>query len=563
MRKLILLIVTTFIFELGLNAQKVILDGYVYEKYNRGFLNEVKIAILDESDVLIGETLSDIDGHFQYEVPAGKDYNIDFSKKVFANKRQSVSTKGKSANEKVFIKAEMERQPGYLLEVTLAEKRLKDEIPVDAVHGSRIEIYNNTLKKSELVIDSAKSPVFSITLQQGNEYTILVRKKGFYNKRLHANVNINGCYLCMDGFGTVNPGVVSNLTAAEDNKLGTLIANVELEHIDLDKSIEIKNIYYDYNSAIITEPSKKELDKVVTLLKTNPGLIVELGSHTDSRGTDDYNLKLSQMRAQSAVDYITSSRVVSVDKLKAKGYGETRLTNKCANGVQCTEEQHLQNRRTELKVLGFTTDTYETKSLVEIMHEEEIQQFVKSGESDKVYSITPSKPTKPEVPTKPVKTEIKEKEISIKTSVESFDTDIQKTNTEQYDKIPSKTKATTPSVKKAETPKPDANGVIKVQAEPSSNLMSIGEYSGYKIEIFNSKSILNANDSDIKMIVDDITALGISPDVFAEKLSSGNTSYLIGYFQGWLETENALNKISKKYSQARIIEYFKGKRLGE
>ena len=259
------------------------------EKYNRGFLNEVSIRILDKSETLVAETMTDMDGHFNVEVPAGKVYLMDFNKKVFAPKRDKVSTVGKIAGEKVFIQAEMERQPGYLLEVTLAEKRFAQDVAIDAVHGTRIEIYNNTFKKQELVIDSAKSPVFSFTLQQGNEYTILIRKKGFYNKRLHVNVNINGCYLCMDGFGTVNPGVVSNLTSAEDNKLGTLIANVELDRIDLNRNIVIQNIYYAYNSAAITEPSKKELGKVITLLKINPSLIVELGSHTDSRGSDDYN----------------------------------------------------------------------------------------------------------------------------------------------------------------------------------------------------------------------------------------------------------------------------------
>jgi outer membrane protein OmpA-like peptidoglycan-associated protein len=585
MRKLLLLIITTFTLINGAQAQKILLDGYVYEKYNRGFLNEVKIAILDESEVLIGETMSDIDGHFSMEVPAGKDYFIDYSKKVFANKREKVSARGISVGERVLVKLEMERQPGYLLEVTLAEKRSSEDISVDAVNGSRIEIYNNTLKKEELVIDSSKSPVFSITLKQGNEYSILVRKKGFYNKRLHANVNINGCYLCMDGFGTVNPGVVSNLTSAEDNMLGTLIANVELDKIDLNKSIVIKNIYYDYNSAVISEQSKKELDKVVGLLKTNPGLIVELGSHTDARGTDDYNLTLSQARAQSAVDYITSSNSVSREKLKAKGYGETQLTNNCKNGIPCTDDQHLQNRRTELKVVGFTTDTYDGRSLLEIMHEEEIQQFVNSGESAKEYSTTPSVKTPSASPkaAKSVitKTKIVSKEpvpkvskvddTPINTYVETFD------DKESIIKTTPKALKVEPKINKKHPPSDDKAGSVQ-ETKPSTAeaikdkkpievgsvlLMSVTDYSGYKIEIFNTKTALAANDPDLKMIAYDMAAQGVSTDIFSETLKSGDTSYLIGYFQGWAETENFLSKISKKYPYARIIEYFKGKRLGQ
>lgn len=77
---------------------------------------------------------------------------------------------------------------------------------------------------------------------------------------------------------------------------------------------------------------------------------VELGSHTDSRGSDSYNQKLSQNRAQSAVDYITS-RGISSARISAKGYGESVLLNKCADGVPCSDQEQQVNRRTEFKVI--------------------------------------------------------------------------------------------------------------------------------------------------------------------------------------------------------------------
>ena len=587
MRKLLFLIGIFVTVCSQVFGQNVILDGYVFEKYNRGFLNEVSIRILDKSETLVVETMTDMDGHFNVEVPPGKVYLIDFNKKVFAPKRDKVSTVGKIAGEKVFIQAEMERQPGYLLEVTLAEKRFAQDVAIDAVHGARIEIYNNTFKKSELVIDSAKSPVFSITLQQSNEYTILIRKKGFYNKRLHVNVNINGCYLCMDGFGTVNPGVVSNLTSAEDNKLGTLIANVELDRIDMNRNIVIQNIYYAYNSAAITEPSKKELEKVITLLKINPSLIVELGSHTDSRGSDDYNLRLSQQRAQAAVDYILASNMVDASKLKAKGYGETKLVNKCVNGAACTEDQHLQNRRTELKIIGFTNDAFSGRSLVEIMHDEEMAQFVKSGEGEKVYSTSPITANK----TIENKGKIKENKISQNTpsvqprpahsdasnpQSDNANTQNEKTSSiEPFDEVPVKTNINSDNNSEKiikvepfddnikpqkELPKAHQKEVKKENPEAGNlkvNLQPVGDYSGYKIELFSADKPLSADDPDLKMI-----AAEVSSDIFYDVIKSGDTSYLIGYFQGWTETEAFLEKVITKYPKARIIEYFKGKRLG-
>jgi outer membrane protein OmpA-like peptidoglycan-associated protein len=86
-------------------------------------------------------------------------------------------------------------------------------------------------------------------------------------------------------------------------------------------------------------------------MKKYPKLIVESGSHTDSRGPDRYNDILSDKRAKSTVDYIIS-KGISPDRISGKGYGERQLTNGCSNGVRCTEEQHQLNRRTEFVIVN-------------------------------------------------------------------------------------------------------------------------------------------------------------------------------------------------------------------
>jgi hypothetical protein len=82
-------------------------------------------------------------------------------------------------------------------------------------------------------------------------------------------------------------------------------------------------------------------------------IVVELGSHTDCRGTKNYNDNLSQKRAESAVGYIVGEGI-SIDRITAKGYGESQLLNKCADGVECTPDEHQLNRRTEFKVVSLT-----------------------------------------------------------------------------------------------------------------------------------------------------------------------------------------------------------------
>ncbi len=110
-------------------------------------------------------------------------------------------------------------------------------------------------------------------------------------------------------------------------------------------------IFYELASARITPASKKIIDDtLLPLLKSKP-VSIELMSHTDSRGNDDYNMSLSQQRANSVVNYLVS-RGISRSRLSAKGYGETRLVNRCSNGVECSENQHKKNRRTEFRVLG-------------------------------------------------------------------------------------------------------------------------------------------------------------------------------------------------------------------
>ncbi|RYF25582.1 MAG: flagellar motor protein MotB [Flavobacteriales bacterium] len=123
-----------------------------------------------------------------------------------------------------------------------------------------------------------------------------------------------------------------------------------LTPIVINKAIRIENIYYDFDKSNIRPDAAKELDKLVTIMKENPTIWIELGSHTDSRGKDQYNQWLSQSRANSAVQYIID-RGIDKFRITAKGYGESVPVNECTNGVKCSEEAHQLNRRTEFKIV--------------------------------------------------------------------------------------------------------------------------------------------------------------------------------------------------------------------
>ncbi len=115
--------------------------------------------------------------------------------------------------------------------------------------------------------------------------------------------------------------------------------------------VEVENIFFDYGKCNLRSDARAELDKLVKLMRQYPKMKVELSAHTDSRSSAEFNQKISDGRAKASADYLFK-RGVSRSRVEYKGYGENMLVNKCADGVQCTEQEHAQNRRTEFKIIS-------------------------------------------------------------------------------------------------------------------------------------------------------------------------------------------------------------------
>ncbi len=147
------------------------------------------------------------------------------------------------------------------------------------------------------------------------------------------------------------PGALDE-SGAFETKYKTSIPEIELSFKKPkgNEAFVLKNILYDYDKWNIRPDAAVELDRLVSFLTENLDIRIELSSHTDARGNDNYNEKLSDKRAASAVAYLIEKGIAKT-RLVSKGYGESKLINECKNGVACDEDQHLQNRRTEIKVL--------------------------------------------------------------------------------------------------------------------------------------------------------------------------------------------------------------------
>ncbi len=149
-------------------------------------------------------------------------------------------------------------------------------------------------------------------------------------------------------------GFFSDCSSIKTGNKDLTVRDLMLEKPKAGKVFTVDNIYYDFDKWFIREDAKPALNNLVRIMQESP-ITVELSSHTDCRGSDEYNMKLSQKRAQSAVDYIIENGIDS-DRITAKGYGESKPVVVCDPCLSCTEEEHQLNRRTEFKIISVTPE---------------------------------------------------------------------------------------------------------------------------------------------------------------------------------------------------------------
>ncbi len=205
--------------------------------------------------------------------------------------------------------------------LTLLKGVISDEESKQPLEAS-IELIDNVKNEIVAVFSSnSTSGKYLVSLPSGKNYGIAVKKNGYL-------------------FHSENFDVMNNSTYNE------IVKNIALKKIDVGKSIVLRNIFFDFDKATIRAESASELENLIKLLQENPTLKIELGSHTDSKGSDEYNMKLSVSRSQSVVAYLIS-KGIDGGRLTAKGYGET-----VAIATNDTELGRQTNRRTEFKILS-------------------------------------------------------------------------------------------------------------------------------------------------------------------------------------------------------------------
>lgn len=200
----------------------------------------------------------------------------------------------------------------------------------EQLSGVRIELIDLSTNK-KLAVTTAADGTYHYHLDRNRTYRVVAMKKGFQTGEAEVS--------------TANLRTTTNLTKDLQLTPGTTAPS----------KIVLYGIYYDFDKSDIRDESEPELNKVLGFLRENPGAIVELGSHTDSRASYAYNNRLSQRRAESVVEWLVLHGVAR-SRMQAKGYGESQPVNGCTDGVSCSEYEHQRNRRTEIRIVSGDID---------------------------------------------------------------------------------------------------------------------------------------------------------------------------------------------------------------
>ncbi len=210
--------------------------------------------------------------------------------------------------------------------------------------------YINLSKPGQMDSVAVLGGYVNIKLDKGDNLAFISKKSRYLSKRANFNA---ACYeqdpakvFCLVGLSLESVAQLSSDTDLINCSLG-------MKKIHKNTILKTLNIYYDLNKTDLRSEAIQELDAFAEVLQDNADVLVEVGSHTDSRASKEFNTALSQKRAEVVAEYLVNTHHIARQRITAKGYGETQLLNHCTDGVKCSEEEHARNRRTEIRITGY------------------------------------------------------------------------------------------------------------------------------------------------------------------------------------------------------------------
>lgn len=250
---------------------------------------------------------------------------------------------------------------------------VKDVNTQKLLPGAVVVLLNEQDDELERVVADNDNATFRFKHTYNKAYKIEVSSKGYLPKIIEIKDLIDA-----DSFSAIE---VSMISSPDKTVL-----------VDSNKTISINTIYFDFDKYNIRSDAEFELDKIASIMKQNPDIKIDVSSHTDSRGTNTYNIKLSNNRAKSTIQYLVDKGISKV-RFTGKGYGENQLAENCPNGVPCTEYRHQLNRRSEFLVTNTSEDISFKSSNILFSHKDNKNEYAANSGVFVNYNFNPDNTT--------------------------------------------------------------------------------------------------------------------------------------------------------------------------
>lgn len=311
---------------------------------------------------------TDENGEFEYKMKPGQNYLFKVVKMGYVDAADAYETDASAYSTAISHCIPMKKRTCTPMKGQVFNEVYKDK----TIPAAKVTLLNKCT--GELTqVESEADGSYEFCLECGCEYELLGTKNNFSQDKQRVSLlnrdcnetvvqNLNLRFGLYDAFADNTPPPAPRTAPnpypyppAYPQNPGAYVSNNFGGNYNgnmTGRSIVLEKLYYDFDKYYIRPDAARELDKVVQLLREFPSMEIELSSHTDARGTDKYNETLSQNRADAAVEYIIS-KGISASRLSARGYGERYPRNRCKDEIDCTEEQHQYNRRTEIKITSF------------------------------------------------------------------------------------------------------------------------------------------------------------------------------------------------------------------
>ncbi len=324
---------------------KQAISGVVKDINTQEILPGVKIVLFDEQDNELDSFISKLDdASFSFDQSCDASYKIVGTLEGYLPEIIEIKTLNDLNLAPLEIAMNLSPDNSFVVAKKIEPNQIisgvvRDQNTQEILPGAIVILLDEKGNELQTVVSNKYDASFSFDQPYNPSYKIIVSSKGYLKEEIEIKPKpLNS--------------VENNITPIE---IAMNLSPDESFVVYKENTLNINTIYFDFDKYYIRSDAEFELDKIVEIMKQNPNITIDVGSHADSRGKNAYNMELSNNRAKSTTQYLVD-KGIALNRISGKGYGEEQLATDCPNGVRCSEYRHQLNRRSEFFVANASGD---------------------------------------------------------------------------------------------------------------------------------------------------------------------------------------------------------------